>query len=162
MRWLPEYGVGMVALGNLTYTGWTPVSTQALEILQRSGGLVPRVPQPAPVLLERREQVTRLVSRWGDALADSLAAMNLVLDEPWDRRRAAIERARAEAGEECRNEGPFVVTNALRGRWRMRCKDGDLQVSITLAPTEPAKVQFLQVTPIARDASLRPAPVCSG
>src|SRR4029453_8044432 len=22
MRWLPDYGVGMVALGNLTYTGW--------------------------------------------------------------------------------------------------------------------------------------------
>lgn len=161
MRWLPEYGIGIVALGNLTYTGWTPVSTQALEILQRTGGLVPRVPQPAPVLLARREQVTRLVVGWSDSLADSLAAMNLFLDEPRDRRRAAIERLRAAAGDECRNEGPFVATNALRGRWRMRCRDGDLMVSITLAPTEPARVQFLQVTPIARDASLRPAPVCA-
>ncbi|MEX1187176.1 MAG: serine hydrolase domain-containing protein [Gemmatimonadaceae bacterium] len=160
MRWLPEYGVGIVALGNLTYTGWTPVSTQALEILQRTGGLVPRVPQPAPVLLERREQVSRLVARWSDALADSLAAMNLYLDEPKDRRRAAIERLRSTAGDECRNEGPFVVANALRGRWRMRCRDGDLQISITLAPTEPAKVQYLQVTPLAREAALEPGPAC--
>jgi CubicO group peptidase (beta-lactamase class C family) len=160
MRWLPEYGVGIVALGNLTYTGWTPVSTRALEILQRSGGLVPRVPQPAPVLLERREQVSRLVARWDDALADSLAAMNLYLDEPRDRRRVAIERVRADAGDECRNEGSFVVANALRGRWRMRCRAGDLQISITLAPTEPTKVQFLQVIPLAREAVLEPGPAC--
>ncbi len=161
MRWLPEYGVGIVALGNLTYTGWTPVSTQALEILQRTGGLAPRVPQPAPVLLEKREQVSRLVARWDDALADSLAAMNLYLDEPKDRRRAAIEMVRAAAGDGCRNEGPFVVANALRGRWRMRCRDDDLLVAITLAPTEPAQVQFLQVTPLAREAALEPGPACA-
>ncbi|MGK2935611.1 MAG: serine hydrolase domain-containing protein [Gemmatimonadaceae bacterium] len=160
MRWLPEYGVGIVALGNLTYTGWTPISTQALEALARTGGLEPRVPQPTPVLLERREQVSRVVARWNDALADSLAAMNLYLDEPKDRRRAAIERVRAAAGDECRNEGPFVVANALRGRWRMRCRDSDLLVAITLAPTEPAKVQFLQVTRLGRDAVLESAPAC--
>ncbi len=160
MRWLPEYGVGIVALGNLTYTGWTPVSTQALEILQRTGGLQSRAPQASPVLVERREQVSRLVARWDDALADSLAAMNLFLDEPKDRRRVAIERIRTEAGKECRNEGPFVVANALRGRWRMRCSDGDLLVAITLAPTEPAKVQFLQVSPIPREVGLDPAAAC--
>jgi hypothetical protein len=42
----------------------------------------------------------------------------------------------------------------------MRCKDGDLRVSITLAPTEPATVQFLEVTPMRRDDSLAPAPAC--
>ena len=160
MRWLPEHGVGIVALGNLTYTGWTPLSTQALEILARTGGLVARMPQPAPVLLERREHVSRLVARWDDALADSIAAMNLYLDEPKDRRRAAIERILRAAGPNCRNEGPFVAQNALRGRWRMRCGNGDLQVVITLAPTEPAKVQYLHVTPLARDAVLEPGPTC--
>jgi len=160
MRWLPEYGVGIVALGNLTYTGWNSVTTQALEALARTGGLQSRVPQPSPVLLERREQVSRLIMRWDDALADDLAAMNLYLDEPKDRRRADIERVRREAGEECRIEGPFVIQNALRGRWRMRCRNGDLLVAITLAPTEPARVQFLQVTPLAREAGLEPAPTC--
>ena len=160
MRWLPEHGVGIVALGNLTYTGWTNPAEQAMQILARTGALEPRVPQPAPVLLERRDQVTRLVTRWDNALADSLAAMNLYLDEPKDRRRVAIERVRNTAGDQCRNEGPFVVENALRGRWRMRCGTGDLRVSITLAPTEPAKVQFLEVTAIGREQSLMPAPAC--
>ena len=160
MRWLPEYGVGIVALGNLTYTGWGGPTTQALEALARTGGLVQREPQPAPVLVARRDQVSRLVAQWNDRLADSLAAMNLFLDESKDRRRASIEGLLVKAGGSCRADGPFVVENALRGRWRMRCRDGDLRVSITLAPTEPAGVQFLEVAPMRREESLASPPVC--
>ncbi len=160
MRWLPEYGVGIVALGNLTYTGWAGVSEAAFGLLARSGGLSPREPQPAPVVLTRRDQVTRLVGAWSEELADSLAAMNLYLDESKPRRRAAMAALVAEAGGDCRNEGPFVALNALRGSWRLRCTRSDLRATITLAPTEPAGVQFLSVTPLARDASLDPPPVC--
>jgi CubicO group peptidase (beta-lactamase class C family) len=160
MRWLPDYGVGIIALGNLTYTGWSGVTGRALELLSGTGGLVPRAAQPAPVLVQRREQVTRLVTRWDDALADSIAAMNLYLDQSKDRRRAAIEQLRREAGDNCRNEGPFEVENALRGSWRMRCRNADLRVSITLAPTEPARVQYLDVAALGRDESLAPEPTC--
>jgi CubicO group peptidase (beta-lactamase class C family) len=160
MRWLPDYGVGIVALGNLTYTGWGNVAEQSLDRLARTGGLVAREPQPAPVLLARRAQVSRLVAGWNDALADSLAAMNLYLDEPKPRRQAALAKLVNDAGGSCRDEGPFVAENALRGRWRMRCGSGDLRVTITLAPTEPATVQYLQVVPMARDASLAAAPAC--
>jgi hypothetical protein len=160
MRWLPEHGVGIIALGNLTYTGWGGVTEQALQALSRTGGLEPRVPQPAPILLRRQEQVSRLVAHWDDALADSLAAMNLYLDEPKDRRRAAIGRLVAQAGGECGADGPIVAENALRGSWRMRCRDADLGVSITLAPTEPARVQFLEVTPLARGERRAPVAVC--
>ena len=110
--------------------------------------------------MERREQVSRLVAQWDSRLADSLAAMNLYLDEPKERRRVAMEALRTTAGSSCRNEGPFVVENALRGRWRMRCAGGDLRVSITLAPTVPAGVQFLAVAPMRRDETLDSAPVC--
>lgn len=160
MRWLPEYGVGIVALGNLTYTGWGGVIEEALTVLSRTGGLQPREPQPAPVLLERREQVSRLIAAWSEPLADSLAAMNLYLDEPKSRRKAALEALRLKGGDGCRNEGSFVVENALRGRWRMRCRDADLRVSITLAPTEPAGVQFLEVTPMGREESLAAPNAC--
>lgn len=160
MRWLPEYGVGIVALGNLTYTSWGGPTTQALEALARTGALVPREPQPAAILVQRRDQTSRLVAQWQEPLADSLAAMNLYLDESKDRRRTAIAALTAKAGGSCRNDGPLVAENALRGRWRMHCRDGDLRVSITLAPTEPAGVQFLDVRPMAREETLAAAPVC--
>ena len=162
MKWLPEHGVGIIGLGSLTYTGWTPSADRALDVLRASGGLEARAPQPAPVLLTRRAQVTRLVvaPEWSAPLADSLAAMNLFLDEPAARRAAQIAQVRDAVGGACREEGPFVVENALRGTWRLRCARGDLAVRITLAPTEPAQVQALSVVPIAREASLAPAPAC--
>ncbi|HUP24506.1 MAG TPA: serine hydrolase domain-containing protein [Thermoanaerobaculia bacterium] len=160
MRWLPDHGVGIVALGNLTYTGWSAVVDQAFEALAASGALQPRAAQPAPVLLTRRDEVARLIVESDDALADSLAAMNLFRDEPAERRRAAIEKVRDEAGGDCRSEEPFVAENALRGRWRMRCSKGDLRVRITLAPTEPAQVQWLEVQPMRAEESLEPPPAC--
>jgi CubicO group peptidase (beta-lactamase class C family) len=162
MRWLPDQGVGIIALGNLTYTGWGGVTDQALQALVQTGGLVARVPQPAPVLLTRQDQVSRLVARWDDALADSMAAMNLYLDESRDHRRVAIDALRQQAGGECRPHGAIIAENALRGRWRMRCRDGDLVVTITLAPTEPAAVQMLSVRAIGREDDLAPPAVCRG
>lgn len=160
MKWLPEHGVGIIALGSLTYTPWTPTVDRAFELLKATGGLEARAPQPAPVLETRRAQVTRLVQQWSAPLADSLAAMNLFRDESAARREAQLARLRDAAGGACRPEGPFVVENALRGRWRLRCARGDLAVAITLAPTEPARVQYLAVTPIAREASLAPPAAC--
>ncbi len=160
MRWLPEHGVGIIALGSLTYTGWGTVVDQAFGILKRSGGLEARAPQPSPVLELRRAQVTRLVQNWSAPLADSLAAMNLFRDESADRRAAQIAQLRDAAGGSCVNEGPFVVENALRGRWKMRCATGDLVVRITLAPTEPAQVQFLSVATTTREATLSPPTAC--
>ena len=159
-RWLPDYGVGIVALGNLTYTSWGTVTTQAFDMLSQTGGLVARVPQPAPVLTEMHDQVSRLVARWNDTLADSIAAMNLYLDESKERRRIGFAGPWIKAAEGCHDDGEFLLENPLRGRWRMRCNNGDLRVSITLAPTEPARVQFLEVVPMRRDDSLAPLPVC--
>jgi len=160
MRWLPDHGVGIVALGNLTYTGWGGVVEQSLQAMARTGGLVAREPQPAPVLLTRQGQVTRLLTSWNAVLADSLAAMNLYLDQSKPRRQAAYEKIVAQAGGSCRPEGSIVAENALRGEWRLRCATGDLRVTITLAPTEPAGVQQLDVAPMRREDSLMPAAVC--
>jgi CubicO group peptidase (beta-lactamase class C family) len=147
MRWLPEYGVGIIAFGNLTYTGWGGASADALAALQRSGGLQPRVVQPSKELIDARNDVSSLVARWDDRLADRLAADNLFLDRSKERRRAEIEALRAQVGA-CTPPDRFdAVENALRGDWTMTCERGKLQVAITLAPTTPPLVQFLSVRP---------------
>jgi CubicO group peptidase (beta-lactamase class C family) len=146
MLWLPEYGVGIVAFGNVTYTSWTRVTNTAMEAFVKTAGLHPRQPEPAPALVEAREKVSRLVAKWDDKLADSIAAENLFLDQTKDRRRAEIERLQATTGA-CRPDAGAWdnVENALRGFWTMSCEKGKLQVAITLAPTMPPKVQLLGV-----------------
>lgn len=160
MRWLPDYGVGIIALGNLTYTGWGAPLDQAFEQLAKSGGLMPRTVQPAPVLVAMREQVTRLVQRWQQPLADSMAAMNLFRDESAPRRAAAIAEMVENAGGSCTPDGNMWAENALRGEWKLACATGALRVRITLAPTEPARVQEFRVMPMPRDGNVGPTAAC--
>ncbi|HUE88066.1 MAG TPA: serine hydrolase domain-containing protein [Vicinamibacterales bacterium] len=147
MRWLPEYGVGLIGMGNRTYTGWNGVFNQALELLQQTGALRPRMATPSPALVKARDEVSQLVMEWDDTLADRIAAVNLFLDRSKDRRRREIADLRAKVGT-CRAADQFTfVENALRGTWTLACERGDLDVAVTLAPTMPPAVQFLQVAP---------------
>ncbi|MBI1873706.1 MAG: beta-lactamase family protein, partial [Acidobacteria bacterium] len=152
MQWLPEYGVGIIAFGNLTYTGWGRVTATAFDLLAKTGGLERRMPKPSPALTAARDAVSRLVVRWDDRLADEIAAENLFLDQSKDRRRAEIESLHTKYGA-CTPADTFdLVENALRGRWTMSCERGKVQVAITLAPTTPPRVQFLRVAPVPAEA----------
>lgn len=146
MLWLPDYGVGLVAMGNLTYTSWGPRFDAALDALARTGALTPRLPDPSPALTTASQTVARLVNAWDDGLVRSVAADNLLLDESLERRRAAFDALRTRHGS-CRVEqGTFVVENALRGAWTIPCDRGAVRVALTLAPTNPPLVQHLSAT----------------
>jgi CubicO group peptidase (beta-lactamase class C family) len=152
MRWLPEYGVGLIAFGNLTYTSWPRTFDAALEALARTGALQPRVVQPSPALTAARDAVAGLIVTWDDASANRIAAQNLFLDSSRERRRAAIDRLHDQVGACTAGTGFDRVENALRGDWTMSCERGRLRVAITLAPTNPPTVQFLSVAPAAAEA----------
>lgn len=152
-RWLPEYGVGIIAFGNKTYTGWAGTFDTAFDLLARTGGLQPRTIEPSPALTSARDAVSSLVVRWDDAAADRIAAVNLFLDQSKDRRHAAIDALHASVGACTPGSGFDRVENALRGDWTLNCERGKLKVAITLAPTSPPKVQFLSVTPVAAESA---------
>jgi hypothetical protein len=155
MRWLPEHGVGFIALGNRTYTGWSGVADEVFALLAKTGGLQPREIQPSPALVSAKEAVSRLFIKWDDALADRIAAVNLYIDRAGDRRRAEFEKLREKLGA-CKPDDRFKsVENALRGEWIFRCERGNARASITLAPTAPPTVQYMEVGYIAADEPKR-------
>lgn len=144
MRWLPEYGVGLIAMGNVTYASFGELFNDALAALQRTGALQPRLVVPSPALVSAQKDVSQLVTKWDDALAVRIAADNLFLDETAERRAAGIRDLSAKHGV-CQPEVTMEAENALRGKWRMPCERGWLDVAITLAPTMPPRVQYLRV-----------------
>ena len=159
MQWLPDYGIGIVAFGNVTYTSWGGVINNAFDTLAKTGALQPRVQQPSDALVEMRDAVSSLIVKWDDTQADSLAAMNLYLDRSKDRRQRDIAALREKMGG-CTAPTAFdYVENALRGMWTMKCERGDLRVSITLAPTIPPRVQYLDVRPAPPEPGSAP-PAC--
>src|SRR5262249_30705570 len=133
--------------GNLTYTSWGRVTSNAFDALAKSGGLKFRMPQPSAALVAARDQISHLVDKWDDRIADDIAAENLFMDSSKDRRPADIERVRGSLGA-CTAPTSFAwVQNALRGGWTMSCERGKILMIATLAPTMPPKVQSLRVIP---------------
>lgn len=147
MRWLPEHGVGLIAMSNLTYGGFNALFNDVTSALHRTGALKPRVIKPSPALLTAQADVSQLIVKWDDSLANRIAADNLFLDVPAEVRQKNW-KALAEQHGTCRPATSIDPENALRGEWRMMCDRGWLNVYITLAPTMPPKVQLINISPV--------------
>lgn len=147
MQWLPDYGVGIITMGNVTYAGWGGAVAEMWTALAKTGALQPRRVTPSPTLLEQQHAVSTLIARWDDRLASKIAADNLFMDESADARRTALQQIAGKLGS-CRPSDRIDAENALRGTWRMACDRGSLDVAITLAPTMPPTVQYLSMRPV--------------
>jgi hypothetical protein len=148
MLWLPDYGVGMFAMANLTYAGPAEPINQALDVFLKSGGLQKRELPAAPILTETRDHIVNLWKAWDDAEAKKIAAMNLFLDAPVAQRREEIRKLQEEVGE-CSAAGPVIAENWLRGQFNMTCQKGTVGVFFTMAPTQPPAVQHLAFRKVA-------------
>ena len=144
MRWLPDHGVGLLAMGNSTYYGAGAVSRSVLRSLKSTGALLPRVAAASPQLQAVAAQVAASLMGPGSPGASTppaWAADNLEADEPWAERRAAFTGLQTPRGA-CK-AGALLAENALRGRQRLQCEQGWIDITLTLAPTRPARVQEL-------------------
>ena len=140
MRWLPDYDLGIVALGNVTYAGYRKLCGEALALLIEKTVLSPRQPQIAPALAAARDGIIRLMAEWDDDLAADLFADNVLLDSDAEHRQRELAELRAQHGA-LHADGPFMIENWLRGQWRMAGERGWVDVAITLSPTVPPQVQ---------------------
>ena len=144
MMWLPEHGVGVYALANVTYAGASAAGRALIEQLSATGGLLPRELAPSRALVEARQAVTTLVNDSDDAALSKIAADNLFLDRSLDDRRSETRTLHETLGA-CRPDGDIRTENWLRGRFRLACQRGWLDVTLTLAPTAPPTIQYLEL-----------------
>ncbi|MFN8491462.1 MAG: serine hydrolase domain-containing protein [Caldilineaceae bacterium] len=152
MRWIPEYGIGIIALSNRTYAGMTGPCNEGLVLLIERSGVQPYIKPVAPTLAAAREGVLRLLRAWDADLAAMLFADNFFLDSDLAHRQRTVQQLQEKHGALI-PDGPFVVENWLRGAWRMTGERGWCQVSITLSPTAPPRIQTLDI-----ESTLPPSP----
>jgi hypothetical protein len=130
---------------------------EALEILEGTGALKPRELPPSPALVSTRDAILRLWRNWDDREAGAIAANNLFLDTPADVRHRGIDKLKVEMGE-CKPAGEIQPENLLRGKFRLSCEHGFVDVAFTLAPTMPPKLQYLNFAATkSLDANLKMA-----
>jgi CubicO group peptidase (beta-lactamase class C family) len=156
MGWLPDFGVGIFVMANLTYAGPSAAVDEAFDALRSTGALKPRQLPPSPDLLATRRAILQIWQKWDDGEANALAADNLFLDTPASQIHEEISRLKSDLGT-CRPAGGMEPVNLLRGIFRMSCDRGTVSVYFTLAPTIPPKVQFLRFT-----EAIKPDPKVTG
>lgn len=147
MRWVPELGLSVILLANVTYALCEAPVRRALELVAREAALPRRAIVPAPQLLAAREAVDALVARWDDDAAARLFTPNVDLDRPLAERRAELEALRERHGALAR-DSEVDAEDALRGSWRLRGERGHVELAITMAPTVPPLVQTLDVASV--------------
>jgi CubicO group peptidase (beta-lactamase class C family) len=155
MTWLPEYGVGVYVMANVTYAGPGAAARAVLDRLNATGALQPRLLRASPSLVGVRERVVSLANGWKDETLTEVAADNLLLDKPLTTRRDELTALHERLGA-CRIAGDIEAENWLRGRFRLACERGALDADITLAPTNPPRVQYLSFSE-GQGPSLPPA-----
>jgi CubicO group peptidase (beta-lactamase class C family) len=143
MMWLPEYGVGMFAMANLTYAGPVEPINRALDLLKTTGALEKRDLPPSKPLVETRAHIVNLWKHWDDAEAKQITSMNFFPDFQSSQRQDEIEKLKGEVGE-CTEFGPMMPENWLRGQFNIKCAKGTVGVFFTMAPTMPPAMQHLE------------------
>jgi hypothetical protein len=99
MRWLPDRGLGVVALGNVTYAPMDSATLELVEVRDDMGAWPSKAPiAPAPPPVTSRDRPAQLLNAWDDELADDLFAANVFADDERKRRRSQATAVRERCG----------------------------------------------------------------
>ena len=146
-RILPEYGLGVILLANVTYAPTAVLNTMVIDTLLRMGSidLKPRILPASAALINAQAKLTALLPSWKNAATSNLFAENFFDDYKIE---ALIKEASSifEAAGPITGTGDFIPENELRGYYYIRAKNGTIKISFTLTPTNPPQIQEYHIS----------------
>jgi CubicO group peptidase (beta-lactamase class C family) len=145
-RILPEYGLGVILLANVTYAPTAVLNTMVIDTLLRMGiDLQPRILPASTALKNAQAKLTALLPNWKNAGASNLFAENFFDDYKLD---ALIKEATSifEAAGPITETGNFRPENELRGYYYIHARNGTIKISFTLTPTNPSQIQEYHIS----------------
>jgi CubicO group peptidase (beta-lactamase class C family) len=146
-RILPEYGLGVILLANVTYAPTAVLNTMVIDTLLRMGSidLQPRILPASEALKNAQAKLTALLPNWKNAAASNLFAENFFDDYKIE---TLIKEAKSIFEEAGTIDGPsnFMPENELRGYYYLHAKNGMIKISFTLTPTNPSQIQEYHIS----------------
>jgi CubicO group peptidase (beta-lactamase class C family) len=143
-RFFPEYGIGIMAFCNLTYTGAYP-RNKIGELLFEKIGLQPRQLPVSDILIKRQKQIVELIQNWNPELETNILAENFYMDKSRDVRISEIQKILNKAGA-IQTTNEVEPNNQLRGSFNVQAENGVINIFFTLTPEKYPKVQQLDIS----------------
>lgn len=148
MRWLPDRGIGVVAVSNVTYGYMQAACIEAIEWLADLDALPPARPTAAtPAMLGAADRAVALANDWNDGDAEALFADNVAMDEDLSRRAA-------EAAAAVERHGPLTLERFEADapqRGDVVAAGGAVKIELEL--NHEARVQWWSVTDRAKPSA---------
>jgi CubicO group peptidase (beta-lactamase class C family) len=150
MRWHPESGWGIVALGNRTYAPMMPVASEAMNIIIRDHfNADARVESSLwPETIGAMSAIEELLESGNQSIADEWFAVNMDLDQPRSERMAALSGVVGNGSKISRAPESLKSTTPAHAKWQVTSDSGLIEIEILLTPTKPPKVQTLRVAKV--------------
>ncbi len=140
----PNYGIGIMAFGNLTYT--TPIPYNKIEkILFETLNLQPRKLPVSDVLEQTKEEIVSLIKNGKVNLDKEIFAENFFLDVSKEYRIKEIQEVLKKAGA-IKSIQDISPRNQLRGDFKMHCENGTIKIFFTLTPEKIPTIQKLDIS----------------
>lgn len=139
-RILPEYGIGVVLLANVTYAPTTSINLKVLDSVIKLAGLKPRQIPVSGILNQRKNELVKLLPNFTNAKTSGIFAENFFNDYYTD---SLVMQATIafEAIGKIKKVEELVPENQLRGSFIMNGEKGNLKIFFTLTPENPALIQ---------------------
>lgn len=139
-RILPDYGIGIVVFGNLTYASMGAPLTAAIDSLLNWAELEPRVLVASAILEKRKQQIVSLLPSWKNTLQTGIFADNFFDDYFISDLGKQAEEAFAKAGK-ILSVSEVVATNQLRGYFVLKGEKKNIKIWFSLSPEPDPKIQ---------------------
>lgn len=139
-RILPEYGIGVVLLANVTYAPTASINLKVLDSVIKLAGLKPRQIPVSSVLNQRKNELVKLLPHFTNAKTSGIFAENFFNDYYTD---SLVKQANAafEAIGKITKVEELIPENQLRGSFIINGEKGKLKIFFTLTPENPALIQ---------------------
>ena len=146
---LPKYGIGIVSFANRTYAPVSGLNAHILDTLVAIAHLKPKLLTVSAILKQRQNELVALLPAWKNADNTGIFAENFFLDYFPNSLRKEAESIFDKAGKILKiNE--IVPENNLRGAFVLEGEKGNIEVSFTLSPENPALIQEYHIKEVSK------------
>ncbi len=144
-RILPDYGIGIVVFGNLTYASMGAPLTAAIDSLLKWAELEPRVLSGSSILEKRKAQIVSLLPTWKNAQQTGIFAENFFDDYFISNLQKQSVDAFKKTGK-ILSVSEVVATNQLRGYFILKGEKKNIKVWFSLSPEPDPKIQAMKIS----------------
>ncbi|MHA8068601.1 serine hydrolase domain-containing protein [Aquirufa ecclesiirivi] len=148
-RIFPDYNIGIVSFSNLTYANMGSINMQVIDSLLYTTALPKRTLAVSAILKQRQSELMKILPHWDQAESSGIFAINFFSDYFTPVLKSEAEALFSKVGA-IKKVHDLIPENQLRGKFRIEGEKGDLEVSFTLSPENPALIQEFHLIEIKK------------